>query len=960
MLRHSSKLLISSLTVLYCLTMPISMAFGKEKAKDSPPLYIGVLVPLTGEYASTGMSMLNGINLYLEKMNTEGGVNGRSIQLVLMNTESDMDIGLEQVEKATKDKRLQLVLGNAISSLAEKASPLYKAAKLPVLTPSASSTKVAENNDWFFMLNPSNKFKSMTLAYSAMYLGDIKNMMVIYDPQNAFSANMQENFETLFKVSDEYTIKNWEISAPDEDVPAFTRLAKQIKQHLSEQEDTALFITLYPSQNAQMLMALRRQGIEHKILLAGLGSGQLFRPILQNSPEEKKYPGYFAANIFGIDGFGMDTLGQEAQELRDIYHHRFNQQEINNDVMFSYDAIKVSIEALRAINAKGENIQQEREAFREYLAALNSPEHSIKGLTGPIYFDADGFVVKAANLITYKNWHRISAPTQFRAVENPKKVIGFNKKLEAQDILQMDEQYFYKTHIIYSNIEMLNIEEIDLDKKTAWLDFYVWFAGHDSVDFSQIEFLNAVKKVELGKPIRKDRVKHYAYSLYRVQGHFYMDFLPQYQEHYALEEHIVGVRFQHGILPFNRLIYVEDTGGNLLSSKSTQAQIRRNLSLFMQNWEIKKTQTYQDIISKPLRGDFKYDEYGDEVDFSRFNHIRLVKENRFTLRRNMSEMTALYTAIFSLFALIVLVMFRFVRYRHYPLSKGYRLTWLLKLPIIAIFLLAAESVILTNFIENDASHLQAVYTLFDIIWWMVPAYILVSGIEKFIWLPIEKKGGTPVPVLMRKMVSFIIYMLATFCVIGFVFNMKVTSLLATSGMLVTIIGLAVKMNISNIFSGIAINVDRPFRMGDWIQIGDYPAGQVLDTTWRATQIKTLGNDILSIPNAVAADSTVQNYHYPSDVCSEIQLVYIDFSHSPKQIRLLLLEAMQSVPDVLDEPNPGVSFRIGQWANEYKAIFHVKGYSARNQVCNQVNEEIYLHLQANNISPARPPNMTNVP
>jgi len=56
--------------------------------------------------------------------------------------------------------------------------------------------------------------------------------------------------------------------------------------------------------------------------------------------------------------------------------------------------------------------------------------------------------------------------------------------------------------------------------------------------------------------------------------------------------------------------------------------------------------------------------------------------------------------------------------------------------------------------------------------------------------------------------------------IAYVFGKPLTSLLATSGLALTIIGLAIQINISNIFSGLAINLERAFQVGDYIEIRD--------------------------------------------------------------------------------------------------------------------------------------------
>nr|VFK25128.1 MAG: Mechanosensitive ion channel [Candidatus Kentron sp. LFY] len=91
-----------------------------------------------------------------------------------------------------------------------------------------------------------------------------------------------------------------------------------------------------------------------------------------------------------------------------------------------------------------------------------------------------------------------------------------------------------------------------------------------------------------------------------------------------------------------------------------------------------------------------------------------------------------------------------------------------------------------------------------------------------------------------------------FGIIAFVFDYRITGLLATSGLLAMIIGLAIQTNLSNIFSGIAVNLERPFRIGDWVKLADFDEGKVVNVTWRSVRIRTPNNHIISIPNSTAA------------------------------------------------------------------------------------------------------------
>ncbi|MEL6553002.1 MAG: mechanosensitive ion channel domain-containing protein [Cyanobacteria bacterium J06621_11] len=62
-------------------------------------------------------------------------------------------------------------------------------------------------------------------------------------------------------------------------------------------------------------------------------------------------------------------------------------------------------------------------------------------------------------------------------------------------------------------------------------------------------------------------------------------------------------------------------------------------------------------------------------------------------------------------------------------------------------------------------------------------------------------------------------------------------MLATSGIVLTIVGLAIQINIFNIFSGLAINLEKAFKVGDYIEIPSKNLkGHVVDINWRATRI----------------------------------------------------------------------------------------------------------------------------
>ncbi|MGB1109690.1 MAG: mechanosensitive ion channel family protein, partial [Gammaproteobacteria bacterium] len=248
--------------------------------------------------------------------------------------------------------------------------------------------------------------------------------------------------------------------------------------------------------------------------------------------------------------------------------------------------------------------------------------------------------------------------------------------------------------------------------------------------------------------------------------------------------------------------------------------------------------------------------------------------------------------------------------------------------------------------------LKMLVTGFDMLWWFVPAFLIIQALERFVWRPVEIKSERPVPALLRGFVGFIVFLFAFLGVVAFVFDEKVTSLLATSGVLAMIIGLAIQLNISHLFSGIAINLERPFRVGDWVKIGDHEEAKVIDMTWRATRLATRNLEVIHLPNTKAAESPIKNYAMPTEVTRLMHRVRVIEDVDPKRVTELLSQACLAVDAVLEDPAP-IIFYLGvtDWSSEFDVAFFINDYQRRPAIMTQVWHSIWRVLTEAGIKPA---------
>src|SRR4051794_7690960 len=169
--------------------------------------------------------------------------------------------------------------------------------------------------------------------------------------------------------------------------------------------------------------------------------------------------------------------------------------------------------------------------------------------------------------------------------------------------------------------------------------------------------------------------------------------------------------------------------------------------------------------------------------------------------------------------------------------------------------------------------------------WLSAAFLLNRAVDTVIWEMLVARGANiHVPKLLRQLCALIIYTGAAVGITGFVFAQSVTALITTSSAVGLLVGFAVRSLILDAFSGIAINLEQPFRVGDFIQVRgrgpDWNMGLVQEVNWRTTRLLTLENDILVIPNGMLAESVILNRSAPNLTCWFEQTIKLDFSVTP--------------------------------------------------------------------------------
>src|ERR1700686_5345746 len=225
----------------------------------------------------------------------------------------------------------------------------------------------------------------------------------------------------------------------------------------------------------------------------------------------------------------------------------------------------------------------------------------------------------------------------------------------------------------------------------------------------------------------------------------------------------------------------------------------------------------------------------------------------------------------------------------------------------------------------------------EVIWWLGAAWLTVGFLRAFVVLGQQPRESK----LVQDLFAALIYLAAIFAIIADVFDLPVKGLLATSGALAIIIGLALQSSLGDVFSGIVLNIERPYRVGDWIILDDTVQGKVIETNWRATHILTGSQDVAIIPNSVIAKSKLVNCSTPTKIHGASIRVKLEPSLTPAAGCNLLKEVLLGSTHILRMPEPTVTIKdLSAEMIDFELSYSVADVGAVDQAQNELFDRLF--------------------
>ncbi len=181
-------------------------------------------------------------------------------------------------------------------------------------------------------------------------------------------------------------------------------------------------------------------------------------------------------------------------------------------------------------------------------------------------------------------------------------------------------------------------------------------------------------------------------------------------------------------------------------------------------------------------------------------------------------------------------------------------------------------------------------------------------------------------------------------------NIDMTAWLASAGIIGIAIGFASKDTLSNLFSGVFILADAPYKIGDYIVLDSGERGEVTDIGIRSTRILTRDDVEVTIPNAIMGNTRIINESGGPDTKYRIRLkVGVAYGSDIDHVRATLMRIALENTSVCENPQPRVRFRnFGNSSLDFELLSWVNEPVMRGQVLDELNSEVYRQFQKNNI------------
>ena len=193
-------------------------------------------------------------------------------------------------------------------------------------------------------------------------------------------------------------------------------------------------------------------------------------------------------------------------------------------------------------------------------------------------------------------------------------------------------------------------------------------------------------------------------------------------------------------------------------------------------------------------------------------------------------------------------------------------------------------------------------------------------------LATRRQAKPPVPKVALDLLRVVLFTIAALISLSLFFRQDLSGILTGSGLLLAVLGFAIRNVVADMFSGLALGLEAPFRIGDWVNIEGLAQGRIREIGWRTTQLVTRDSTYVILPNSQISRQRITNYSAPrQEYRDHVELTLpadLEVAKAKTVIQGAVLNAEHILKgkrfevQVFEYGPGGITYRVKYWVPRY--------------------------------------------
>jgi small-conductance mechanosensitive channel len=282
-----------------------------------------------------------------------------------------------------------------------------------------------------------------------------------------------------------------------------------------------------------------------------------------------------------------------------------------------------------------------------------------------------------------------------------------------------------------------------------------------------------------------------------------------------------------------------------------------------------------------------------------------------------------------------------------PLAATLRVVKNLVLPVLMLLLLIRNVLKL----DVNGNFAKLVQTLF----WISVIYASLSLLNVILFEEAEANTWRArMPKLLIDLSRLFLVLVGMAFVLAAVWGADLAGLATALGVSSVVIGLALQDTLGSVMSGIALLLERPFSVGDWLRVGNSEdkaiEGQVIDINWRSVRLLTLDRQVIVVPHQFIGKEIIRNYSQPERIYNQRINIGFSYDSPPNLVKQVLKSTALATQGILAEPEPeSKTTSYDETAIIYEVEFFIQNFEDVEQILDRFMTRIWYAAQRNNLT-----------